>query len=345
MKDLTDRQKALLTMIVREHTRTAQPVGSKTIVEHFGLSLSSATIRNELAAMTERGYLRQPHTSAGRVPTEDGYRYFVSNLVQQTNLPVSTRNTINHQFSQSQEGLDHWLKLAASVLANQSQSASIVTAPHTQRAVFKHLELVSVHSDRILMVLVLVGGEICQRILSIGEALNQEILSRQAARVNDLCQNKTAQSISMLEDQFDEQGRKILAILIDEMTESSHLVTGQVYLDGIQKLLSEPEFADSVNARSAIHLLERRPVLDDLLSRTVLKSAIGGVQVLIGGEGHWSELRDFSIILTRYGVPEQLSGTLGIIGPMRMPYGHAIGTVRFVSDLLSELVTDHLIEE
>lgn len=345
MKTLTDRQKALLTMIVREHTRTAQPVGSKTIVEQFGLGLSSATIRNELAAMTELGYLRQPHVSAGRIPTEEGYRYFVSNLVQQTNLPASTRNTISHQFYQSQEGLDHWLKLAASVLANQSQAASIVTAPHTHQAVFKHVELVSVHSDRILMVLVLVGGEIRQRIFSIGEVINQETLSKQAARLNDLCANKNATQLSRLEEIQDEPGKKILSILLEEMGESSHLLTGQIYLDGVQKLLGEPEFADSENARSALNLLERRPMLEDLLSRTIMKSAIGGVQVLIGGEGHWSELRDFSMILTRYGVPEQISGTLGVIGPMRMPYGHAIGTVRFVSDLLSELVTDHLIEE
>ncbi|MEA4812849.1 MAG: heat-inducible transcriptional repressor HrcA [Anaerolineaceae bacterium] len=345
MKALTDRQKILLTLIVREHTRTAQPVGSKTIVAQFGLKLSSATIRNELAAMTELGYLRQPHTSAGRIPTEEGYRYFVSNLVQQTSLPSSTRNTISHQFYQSQQGLDHWLKLAASVLANQSQSASIVTAPHSQRALFKHLELLSVHSDRILMVLVLVGGEIRQRIFSIGEALNQETLSRQAAMLNALCMNKTAPFIAGLDEQLDEGGRRILGMLVEEMNESSHLVTGQVYLDGVQKLLTEPEFAESENARSAMRLFELRPTLDDLLSRTVLKSAIGGVQVLIGGEGQWSELRDFSIILTRYGVPEQISGTLGVIGPMRMPYGHAIGTVRFVSELLSELVTNHLIEE
>jgi len=156
MNELTERQKLILTLIVHEHTRTAQPVGSKTMVEQFSMQMSSATIRNEMAVLTEMGYLRQPYTSAGRVPTEEGYRFFVSNLTQQTTLPATTMRTISHQFYQSRQDLEQWLKLAASVLANQSQAASLVTAPHSDKAQLKHLELIATHGRQILMVLVMI---------------------------------------------------------------------------------------------------------------------------------------------------------------------------------------------
>lgn len=343
-KELSERQKLLLTLMIHEHTRTAQPVGSKSIVDQFALTLSSATIRNDLAAMTELGYLRQPHTSAGRVPTEEGYRYFVSNLVQQTNLPANTRNTISHQFYQSPQGLDQWLRLAASVLANQSQAASLVTAPHTAKVAFKHIELLSTRSTQVLLVLVLVGGEIRQRILSLDETVSQEHLSELATRINGLCQTCSAADLEAKREQLNPLGMTVLGTIVEEMHLSETLVTGDVYLDGLTNVLAEPEFAQSELAHSPIHLLEERTLLNDLISRTVMTEQVGGVQVLIGGEGTWSELRDCSVILTRYGIPDRLTGTIGVLGPMRMPYGHTISTVRFMAGLLSDLVSEHLVE-
>jgi len=343
MKALTERQKLILSLIVHEHTRTAQPVGSKSMVDQFGLQMSSATIRNEMAALTEKGYLRQPHTSAGRVPTEEGYRFFVSNLVQQTNLPVATRNTISHQFYQSRQDLDQWLRLAASVLANQSQAASLVTAPHSEKALFKHLELISIRGSQVLMVLVLVGGEIRQQILTLAEPTSQEELSRIAAIVSGTCQNCNADQISIINTQLDPIAEQIIQVVREEMILSEKLVTGEVYLDGITNVLAEPEFSESEDARLALRLLEERSMLNDLLSRTIMANNAGGVQVLIGGEGTWEELRQCSVILARYGIPGIMTGTLGVLGPMRMPYGHTISTVRFVAGLLSDLVTDTLI--
>jgi len=177
MEELTERQKILLSLIVHEHTLTAKPVGSATLVRQFGLPISSATIRNEMTAMTDMGYLRQPHTSAGRVPTEKGYRFFVSNLLQQSTLPAATRNTIAHQFYQARQQLDEWLRLAATVLANQSRAASIVTAPHSKQVAFKHLELIATRASQVLMVLVLMGGEIRQQIFMLDEVVSQDKLS------------------------------------------------------------------------------------------------------------------------------------------------------------------------
>ena len=344
MQTLTDRQKIILSLIVHEHTRTAQPVASKTLITEFKLKISSATVRNEMNTLTELGFLRQPHTSAGRVPTEEGYRFFVSNLVQHTSLPTTMRNTIAHQFYQSRKGLEHWLPLAASVLASNSQAVSIVTAPHSEKITFKHLELIATRASQVLMVLVLVGGEIQQQILSMDTIRSQEQLSQLAAQINHLCENRTLEQIEKLPLSVDPLVNQIMDGVKEQLSLANKLVTGELYLDGLSYVLSEPEFSEYRPADSPLRLLEERPMLDDLISKTVLTEEIGGVQVLIGGENTWHELQNCSVVLTRYGVPNQLSGTLGILGPMRMPYGQTISTVRYVAELMSGLVSENLID-
>src|SRR5512143_2951899 len=141
MYELTDRQKTLLLLIIRDYIDTAQPVGSKRLVDHYHIDLSSATIRHEMAALTEMGYLRQPHTSAGRVPTEEGYRCFVSAMMAQAKLPQSVQHSISQQFQEARRGIDEWMHLAASVLAHQPQGASMITAPRADRTQFQHVEL------------------------------------------------------------------------------------------------------------------------------------------------------------------------------------------------------------
>jgi heat-inducible transcriptional repressor len=342
MIELSDRQKILLTLVIHDYIRSAQPVGSQHLVEHYKLDMSSATVRNELAALTEMGYLRQPHTSAGRVPSEEGYRYFVGRLLQQTELPANTRRTISHQFYQSRQDLEQWLRLAASVLAHQSRGASLVTAPHSDQSHFKHMELISIRGRQVLMVLVLVGGEIHQQILTLAEPVSQEQLSATASRLTQLCQNSSVETMASYKSQLDALGQDVLAMAIQEMSRSDTLVAGEVYLDGLSNVLAEPEFSGSDDARRALRLLEERSLLEDLLARTVMTSAIGEVQVLIGGEGTWADLSRSSMVLARYGTPGLATGTLGVLGPMRMPYGHTISTVRFVAGLLSDLVTGSL---
>ena len=184
MTELTDRQKTLLMLVVRDYIETAQPAGSQRLVAHYHLEMSSATIRNEMAALTEMGYLRQPHTSAGRVPSEDGYRYFVSHILHQAELPEAIQHTISHQFHQSRPEVEEWMTLAASVLARQSQAVSLVTAPHAMKSRFKHVELISTQGRQVLMVVVLLGGEVSQQILTLAEPAGQERLSAAAARIN-----------------------------------------------------------------------------------------------------------------------------------------------------------------
>lgn len=345
MNDLSERQKTLLLLIIRDYIESAQPVGSKRLMERYHLDLSPATIRNEMSALTELGYLRQPHTSAGRVPTEEGYRFFVSQMMHNTELPRTVQQTISHQFYQARADVDQWMTLAASILAHQSQGISVVTAPHAEQARYKHVELISTQGRQILMVLVMVGGEVSQQILTLAEPVTQERLSQTAARLNGLLAGLAVDSIAALPARPDALDQDILLLIQQDMRRAADRVSGEIYTDGLANVLSEPEFAESDDARRALKLFEERSTLKDLLARTTIHSNVGGLQVLIGGEGEWEELRQCSMVLARYGVPGMATGTLGVLGPMRMAYARTIPTVRYVAGLLSDFVNDTIAGE
>src|SRR3990172_5426863 len=258
MAELTERQKTLLILIIRDYIESAQPVGSKRLVEHYHINISSATIRNEMAALTEMGYLRQPHKSAGRVPSEEGYRYFVSQMMYNVELPEAVQHTISHQFHQSRADTDQWITLAASILAHQSQGLSVITAPHADRARFKHVELISTQGRQILMVLVLAGGEVSQQILSLAEPVTQERLSQTAARLNALLAGLAIDGIAALTTRPDALDQDILILIQQEMRRTSESNSGEIYTDGLTNMLSEPEFAESDDARRALKIFEER---------------------------------------------------------------------------------------
>jgi heat-inducible transcriptional repressor len=362
MAELSERQKFILALVVHEYARTAAPIGSRYLVENYHLDMSPATVRNELAALTEQGFLRQPHTSAGRVPTEEGYRYFVGRLLQETVLPEPVRRTISHQFYQMRHDVDQWMRLAASVLAQHSRAASMVTAPHPELLHFKHLELISTRGRQVLMVLVLFGGEVRQRLLTLAEPVSQEQLSAAADHLTHALLDKTEEGIKTARSQLSGLDLDIANFVIEDMRQARTTMSGEVYLDGLTNVMAEPEFSGSEDARRALRLLEERSLLQDVLARTVLSTApnlqslsdgaivspilgVNSVQVLIGGEGTWDELRNFSVVLTRYGTPGLATGTLGVLGPMRLPYGRTISTMRFLSGLLSDMVAETLVDE
>lgn len=340
MSELTERQKTLLLLIIRDYIESAKPTSSQRLVSQFHLDLSPATIRNEMAALTEMGYLRQPHTSAGRVPTEEGYRYFVSQMMPNAELPEAVQHTISHQFHQSRADMDQWMTLAASILAHQSQGVSVITAPHADQSRFKHVELISTQGRQVLMVLVLVGGEVSQQILTLAEPVTQERLSQTATRLNALLAGLAVDTIASLPTPSDPLDQDILTLIVQDVRRTSESGSGEIYTDGLTNVLAEPEFAESDEARRALKIFEERSTLRDLLARTTTNTNIGGLQVLIGGEGEWEELRQCSMVIARYGVPGMATGTLGVLGPMRMSYTKTIPTVRYVAGLLSDLVSD-----
>lgn len=347
MELLSERQKLILNLVIHEFTRTAQPVGSKTLVNKFRLDFSSATVRNELAALTEMGYLQQLHTSGGRIPTEMGFRYFVRVLMQTQELPESSRRMIEHQFYQTQQdqGVDGWMKLAASILAAQSGAASVVSAPLPIRTELKHLALIKVSGKQALIILVMAGGQLQQRFVATTALLDQVELTALANEINARFANKTVQQIRqefVASSSADENFVFFLNHVMNIMFESDNMKAGEVYTDGISNVLAEPEFAESEDARRALKILEEKPTLQNLLSRTTMDQKIGGIQILIGGEGALTNLHNCSMVLARYGIPEAVSGTIGVFGPMRMPYSRTIPTVRFIAGLLSDMVSDSI---
>jgi heat-inducible transcriptional repressor len=341
--ELTDRQKFILTLVVHDYIRTAMPVGSKNLVDNYQLDMSSATVRNEMGILTEMGYLRQPHTSAGRVPTEEGYRLFVGRLLRLTELPDSTRHMISHQFYQTRPDVDEWMKLAASILASQSHAASLVTLPHSEKVRVKHVELVSTRGLQVLMVLVLLGGEVRQRIINLSERISQEHLSNTAERIRLISQGMNIDELVNLSMQSQRLEQDVMGWMIDEMR-AADSTSGEVFLDGLTNVMAEPEFSSNDEARRALKVLEERSLLQEVLERSASASSVGGVQVIIGGEGTWEELRPFSMVLGRYGKPGLATGALGVVGPQRMSYGRTISTVRFLSGLLSNLVNDSMVD-
>lgn len=339
VEKLTDRQEHILGLMVRSYIETGKPVGSKTLVELFSLDVSSATVRNELAVLDEFGYLTQLHTSAGRIPTESGYRYFVQRLLGEFELPVREQQMIRHQFHQARLDMEQWMRLAAAVLARASQGASVVTAPRPRPNRFKHVELVSTQGRLVLMILVLYGGDVKQQMLTLAEPLDQERLSMAAERLSALFDGRTANEISARMQQLEglELEEEVARLLVDilHMADTRHI--NDFYRDGLVNLLEDE------GTRPAVRVLEERTLLADVLSKAVDRESTG-VQVIIGGEGRWEELKDCTIIVSRYGVHEDLAGELAVLGPTRMPYGRNISAVRYVADIMSSFVSDYYLE-
>jgi heat-inducible transcriptional repressor len=339
MEAITERQETILALIVHEYIDRATPIGSQKLVDKYNLGVSSATVRNEMSHLTDEGLLRQPYTSAGRVPTEEGYRYFVRRLLGDADLPAREKRLIRHQFHQATADIDEWARLAASVLAQHSRAASLVTAPQPEQAIFKHLELISIQGRQVLLVLVLEGGDVRQQMLTLAEVVDQRRLAETAERISKACAGEGAKQVALQAERFDELGSEITRLVADAMQRANALWTGDIHRDGLTNVLAEPEFADSPTARNALLLLEERSFLEEVLAK-VLSPRVGGVQVVIGGEGAWADLKECSMVLTRYGAPGYATGAMGVLGPTRMSYGRTISAVRYVAGLLSDFVIE-----
>lgn len=336
-QSLTERQEYILGLVVRSFIETGMPVGSKYLVERYDLDISSATVRNELASLGELGYLTQLHVSGGRIPTELGYRYFVQKLLGEFRLPLHERQMIRHQFHQARLDLNQWMRLAAAILAHTSQSASFVTAPQPRPSRFKHIQLVSTQGRLVLMILVLFGGEVHQQMLTLAEPLAQSRLSAAAERLNILFSDATYSDIAAHMQQLDTLEQDVTRLILDVLQRVDSRAFSDIYRDGLINIIEDE------GTRQAIRVLEERTLLADVLSETQ-GTDTSGVQVVIGGEGRWEELKECAIILSRYGVIEQFSGTVAVLGSTRMAYGRNVAAVRYVSDLMSGFVYEYYLQ-
>lgn len=333
-QELTARQRNVLALIVREFIRTAEPVGSRTLVETYDIGVSPATVRNEMKLLEDLGYLTHPHTSAGRVPTHKGYRYFVQHVPQESNLPLVLQDTIRHQFYQIQQELDQWVRLSASVLARTVGSAAITTMPRPSSAQIKHIELISLQPRTVLMVLVLAGGAVRQQLIALDDDWTQAQLYQLSADLNENLSGLDWGHIRQNDEDTDPLARQ-LADLIGETLFHEDERSEHIYRDGLTNVLQSPEFSGSRDAQRFLEIFEEPSPIEPLIQEARL---LPGVQVIIGGENPYGNLPNVSLVLSRYGKPQSGTGILGVVGPIRMPYGRTISTVRFMSNLMSGLV-------
>src|SRR5690606_28357409 len=238
LPDLTRRQEEILSLIIQSYTTTLEPVSSKHLVDVFNLGVSSATIRNKMAVVKDKDYVSAPHTSAGRVPTEKGYRYFVRRMLKIGDLSLSERIRISEKMQEQPLATEQWMRLAATILARTAQSAALVTPPISETSRFKHVELISIQGRLVLMVLVLHSGNVHQQMLNLAESLPQASLSQSAQRVNDLCLNLTANEVRMKSVQLPLLEREVAELAADLMDKADTHQVRFIYREGLSSIIN-----------------------------------------------------------------------------------------------------------
>jgi heat-inducible transcriptional repressor len=339
------RAQAILRAVIEEYVATATPVGSHALVERYRLGVSSATVRNILADLETAGLLTHPHTSAGRVPTDAGYRFFVEALVESgVPLPAVEQLMIRHQFGQVEFASEHWFRLAATTIASVTRSAGLATPAKPQAAHVRRIDLVAI-SDRLAsLILVLREGAIKQHLVSFDESISDADLAAVAHLLNELAAGGTAATIEKAAARLGDRGAvgvlaaRVAERIVRTLREYDAETIEELFSDGLLNVMEAPEFAQSDKVRRVFAALENRVYLGDLIGAV---AAAGRLQVIIGGENQPPEMRDVSLVLAPYGRPGRAVGVVGVLGPTRMAYPQAIGTVRFVSGLMNELV-EHL---
>ena len=338
---LDPRSQQILRAIIEEYVLTAEPVGSQTLVDRYGLAVSSATVRNVMAELEEAGYLSHPHTSAGRVPTDAGYRLYVETIAPQINLAPVERLMIRHQFGQVEFASEQWFRLAAATIAGTTHAAGLATPAKPRSCKLRHIDLVATSTHTASLVVVLAEGGVKQELIPVETGYDQAELDDVARLLNSELADKSARQVaSRMAALAQDQDAPPLAVRVAQrveklMREFDAAVVEDVFSDGLLNVMSAPEFSQSEKLRRVFAALQNRDYLGSLVARL---STAGDVQVLIGGENERPEMQDVSLVLATYGQPGRALGVVGVLGPTRMAYPHAIGTVRFVSGLMNELV-------
>ena len=340
------RTQAILRAVIEEYVTTATPVGSQALVDRYSLGVSSATVRSILAELEANGLLTHPHTSAGRIPTDAGYRFFVESIAESVPLPAVEQLMIRHQFGQVEFASEHWFRLAATTLASVTRSAGLATPAKPRDAHIRRIDLVGINERMASLILVLREGAIKQALVTIDsdDSIDQPTLNAVAALLNerlvDMTATRAQNRLAALsdEDRVQALAKRVGERVVKVLREYDAAAIEEVFSDGLLNVMEAPEFAQSDKLRRVFSALENRAYLGQLVGSV---AGAGRVQVFIGHENQPLDMRDVSLVLAPYGRPGRAVGVVGVLGPTRMSYSQAIGTVRFVSGLMNELV-DHL---
>ncbi len=336
-----DRKLAVLRAIVEDYVSTQEPVGSKALVERHRLGVSPATVRNDMAALEDEGFITQPHTSAGRIPTDKGYRLFVDRLSQVKPLSAAEKRAI-HTLLQGAIDLDDVVQRTVRLLAQTTRQVAIVQYPTLSRSTVRHVELVTLGSSRLLLVLILSTGRVEQRVVELPEPLDDETVSGIRAALNRATAGEklsdAAERLADVAEQYDEPDRApvnlVLAALAEAM--SDHRSDERVVVGGTANLARFGEGFEA-SIKPMLEALEEHVVLLKLLGEATSPSTL---TVRIGHEVPYSELSTTSVVATGYGPGEEALATLGIVGPTRMDYPGTMATVRAVARYVSKILDE-----
>jgi heat-inducible transcriptional repressor len=330
--ELTPRRERILRHVIREYVALAQPVPSDLIARKYEADLSPATVRNELVALEEAGLISQPHTSAGRVPTDRGYRYFVELLMQEDReLSPTERRMLRQQFNQLAAAGTESTHLGASLLARTLRSAAVATHPASTHARVRRIELVPLEDGLVLVTVLMQSGGVRQLVHRAQTALSREDLTRLSNELSEKLADKSAGQARRVLRSLGEAARPFASVAIRLLLQAQEQAFAAVSLDGLAQLLNQPEFAQSEKLRPILEVLEQQPMLARFLAESL---ATPGVQVIIGAENRLEQMREASLVLTRYGSEDDAWGVLGVLGPTRLPYWRAVPVVRFIAELM-----------
>lgn len=331
--ELDERKMTILRAIIQNYLETGEPVGSRTISKYTDLNLSSATIRNEMSDLEEMGYIVQPHTSAGRIPTDKGYRLYVDMLMQDKQMEL---DNMKLELNAKSEKLDSILKEAAKVIAVNTNYASMITAPRYHKHRIKFLQLTQVDPESLLTVIILDGNIVKNNLIHTDEELTQETLLKLNLMLNTFLQGLDLQEInaSVIQRIRNESGgySALISDILDVIATSMESEEVEAYTSGSTNIFKYPELNDSAKASTLLNALEEKKQLTELMYQE--GDSERGIQVYIGDESPIEATKDCSVVTATYHLEDGVYGKIGIIGPRRMDYEKVVGTLR---NLMSEL--------
>jgi len=336
---LDERKMKILQAIIRNYLETGEPVGSRTISKYTDLNLSSATIRNEMADLEEMGYILQPHTSAGRIPSDAGYRLYVDTMMAEKEREVEE---LKESLLEKEDRLDHLLKQTAKLLATNTNYATMVSAPVIHRNKLKFIQLSRVNKNQLLAVIVVEGNVIKNSILPIDEEISDETILKLNILLNTHLNGLSIEEINlaMIANLKLQAGihSEIVSDVIDAVASAIRDEEElEIYTSGANNIFKYPELADKSKASELINTLEEKQVLNELVHETLADENSTGIQVYIGKESPIKTMDDCSIVTATYELGEGMKGTIGIIGPKRMDYDKVVDNLKTVMHHLDSL--------
>ncbi len=330
MHELDERKTKILHAIIRNYLETGEPVGSRTISKYSDLNLSSATIRNEMSDLEELGYIVQPHTSAGRIPSDKGYRFYVDNLMEQKEKEVTE---IKEFMIERTEKMEQVLKQVVKLLANNTNYATMITAPSYHRNKVKFIQLSQVDANQMLAVIVTEGNIVKNKMIAVTEVLDNETMLKLNILLNTSLNGLSLEEINLVTiARLKEQAGIHSNIISDVLDAVAAAVEEdedlQIYTSGATNIFKYPELSDSQKASELISTFEEKQQLVSLVNQTLSNEEETGIQVYIGNESPVATMRDCSVVTATYELGEGMQGTIGIIGPKRMDYENVVDNLK-----------------